>query len=96
MIVHLAFYEWKKTANKEEVNRIVKKIKLLKNRIEGIKDIKAGENFSKYNLGYSHAFVVFAEDKKSLEKYKNNKTHKEIAIKIERIEEESLGFDFED
>jgi hypothetical protein len=96
MIVHLALYKWKRMAKNEEINKIVKEIKSLKNKVKGIIDIKAGKNFSKWSLGYSHAFVVFAKDKVSLERYRDNKMHKKIAAKIEKIEEESLGFDFED
>jgi len=67
MLVHLVLIRWKGGVNKTEVNNLVTDVKKLKNKIDVIIDIYAGENFSQWNDGYTHAIVVMTKNKKDLD-----------------------------
>ena len=96
MIIHIALFKWKNGISKKQIDDLNKELKSLKGKIDGLINIFSGENFSKYSEGFEHAFVIMTKDKKSLEDYRNHPLHLEIANKIEKIEEKSIGVDFEE
>ena len=95
MIIHIVLFKWKSGVSKREIQKVFSDLKNLKNKLEGIDDIKSGENFSKYSEGFGYGPVVLAKDKKALENYRNHPLHLEIAKQTEIMEEKSLGVDFE-
>ncbi|HLC77267.1 MAG TPA: Dabb family protein [archaeon] len=70
--------------------------KLLKKKVDGLIDIRCGENFSKWNEGFTHAVIVMAKTRTALDAYRFHPFHKKVADKIEKMEEKSVGVDFED
>ncbi len=95
MIIHIALFRWKKNISKNHVGKIASELRLLKRKSEGLIDIFCGENFSNYSKGFDYGIVVLFKDKVSLETYRNLPEHKNLAQEIEKIEEDSVGFDFE-
>ena len=96
MIVHIALFKWKKGTNKISIKNALADVRKLKKKIDGLVDIKCGENFSKWNEGFTHAIIVLAKDHTSLDAYRKHTFHKKVAKKIESMEEKSIGIDFED
>jgi hypothetical protein len=96
MIVHIAIYKWKPGTSRNTIETAMADIRALKNKVDGVLDIRCGENFSKWNEGYTHAFVVLARDKSALEAYRNHPDHVEAAKRINLMDEGSIGIDFED
>lgn len=96
MITHIAIFKWKASMGKSEVNKALKDVAMLKTKIPGIMDIRCGENFSKYSKGFTHAVVVTTKNKNALHAYRTHPDHKIIAAKIDKMEEDSIGVDFED
>ncbi len=95
MIVHIALFKWKSNVSPKDIEQILADVRLLKSKVEGIIEIHCGENFSKWNEGFTHAFVIFAKDRIALESYRNHPDHKDVANRIEKIEGKSIGLDFE-
>jgi len=96
MIIHIVLFKWKSGVSKKQIQKVFSDLKNLKDKLEGIDDIKSGENFSKYSEGFEYGLIVLAKDKKALENYRNHPLHLEIAKQIEIMEEKSIGVDFED
>lgn len=96
MIVHIALFKWKPEVTQSQIEQALKEVKALKTASEGIVDIFCGENHHKESKGLTHGIVVITKDQKSLKKYRNHPLHLAIAKNIEQMEEDGIGFDFED
>lgn len=94
MIVHVFLFKWKNDAKKKEIDEIFRDIEKLRSS-EGLIGMRYGEDFSGYAKGHTHALVVSFKDNQSLKKYMNDPLHKHILNRIEKIEEQSIGADFE-
>jgi hypothetical protein len=95
VIVHIALFAWKPGIPEDTIREIATTIQSLKMKIPGVLEIYFGQNFSKWNKGFTHAFVVITKDKQALELYRNHPDHKAIAAEIDSIEAKSIGVDFE-
>ncbi len=96
MIVHIALFKWKKDTKKERIEDLLKGVKELKDKCDGIIDILCGENYHKESKGFTHGVVVIAKNQESLDGYRHHPNHKTVANEIAQIEEDGLGFDFKD
>jgi hypothetical protein len=96
MVIHIAIYKWKSGVTKGAIEEAISEIKTLKNKVNGILDIRCGENYSKWSEGYTHAFLVLCKDNKALDAYRNHPDHLKIAKVIDEMDGGSIGIDFED
>ena len=96
MIFHIALFKWKENVSNEVTTSIMRDVKALKEKVPGILDIHCGENFSEWSTGYTHAFVITAENRAALEAYRMHSDHKAVANRIDQMDAGSMGFDFED
>jgi hypothetical protein len=96
MIIHIALFRWKDDATKESIEGAMNDIRALKHKVDGVIDIKCGENFSVWNEGYTHAFLVLARDRAALDAYRNHPDHRDAAQRIETMDAGSIGIDIED
>lgn len=95
MIVHIALYKWKPGTTNKEVRQAMDEIRLLKTKVPGLIDIHCGENFSKWNEGYTTAIVVLARDRTALDAYRKHPDHERAAKRIDAMDGGSIGIDFE-
>jgi len=58
MIVHIALYKWKDGTTSEAIEQVMADVRALKNKVDGVLDIRCGGNFSVWNEGFTHAFVL--------------------------------------
>lgn len=96
MIVHIALFKWKDNVRQEAIEEAMADVRSLKEKIDGVFDIRCGQNFSKWNEGYTHAFLILARDKEALEAYRNHPDHLDVAKRIDAMDGGSIGLDFED
>ena len=96
MLVHIAIYRWKPGTPSDEVSEALDQVRELRAKVPGVLDIRCGENFSRWNEGYTHAIVVLGEDRAALDAYRAHPDHESVAARIEAIEEAGIGIDFED
>lgn len=83
MVTHIALFQWRQDISPKEIQKIMDDIKNLKPEIPEIINISCGENFSRWNEGYTHAVVVKVKNRTALDAYRMHPTHQ-------------LGIDFED
>lgn len=96
MIIHIALFKWKENIPGEEIKLLMDELKSLKAKIPEVIELYAGENFSKWNEGYTHAVIVKTKTKQDLQSYRSHPAHLPVAKKVEEMEEKSIGIDFED
>jgi hypothetical protein len=95
MVIHTALFKWKKEIAKQDIAKAMNDVMLLKEKIPAIIEIYAGENFSKYSEGFTHAVIVKFKNRQKLDEYRSHPAHEPIAEKIEQMEVSSIGVDFE-
>lgn len=95
MVIHIALYKWKPDTAPEAIEKAMADIRTLKSKVEGVLNIWCGQNFSKWNEGYTHAFLVLAEDRIALDAYRNHPDHVDAAKRIDAMDGGSIGIDFE-
>ncbi len=95
MIIHIALYKFKPEIPQKDIDEALKEVRLLKETIPQIIEISDGENFSQYSKGYTHAIVSKFNSKADIEAYRSHPNHKPIADKLDQMEEDSIGMDFE-
>ena len=95
MIIHIALFKFKPDISKEEVGGVIEGVRDLKNKIPQVIELFAGDNFSKHSQGFTHAIVIKFKSKEDIDAYRAHPSHKPIVDKLEEIEEDSIGIDFE-
>jgi len=95
MVIHIALFKWRKDASQDTIERAMADVRVLKDKIDGIIEIYCGNNFSPWSGGFTHAVIVQAKDKEALDDYRKHPDHVDVAQRIEKMEEKSLGVDFE-
>ena len=95
MVIHIAIFKFNPQHTKEQIDQAMKEVQDLKNKIPQIIEIFAGNNVSKYSQGFTHAIVVKFKSKEDLEAYRAHPDHKPIAEKLDQMEADSIGIDFE-
>ena len=88
-------FKFKPEIPKEEVDKAIEEVRDLKNKIPQIIEFFAGKNFSKHSQGFTHAIIVKFNSKEDIDAYRSHSDHKPVAEKLDQIEEDSIGIDFE-
>jgi hypothetical protein len=96
VVTHIAIYRWKNGTSDHDIEQALADVRLLKEKVDGLLDIRCGKNFSRWNEGYTHAIVVMGRDQASLDAYRSHPDHEAVAKRIEAMEEAGIGIDFED
>jgi len=95
MIIHIALFKFKNEIPKEQVEKAMEEVRDFKDKIPQIVEIYAGKNFSKHSQGFTHAIVIKFKSREDIDAYRAHPNHKPIADKLENMEEDSIGVDFE-
>lgn len=96
MFVHIAIFKWKKGTSNTAVQEALQLVRDVKDRVEGIESILCGENYSKWNQGFTHGVVVTAVSQEAMDMYRADEVHEHAAKLIDAMEEDGIGFDFQD
>lgn len=95
MIIHIALFKFKQKIPKEQVEKVIEQVRDFKEKIPQVVELYAGKNFSKHSQGFTHAIVIKFQSSEDLDAYRAHPDHKPIADKLEEMEEDSIGVDFE-
>ncbi len=96
MFVHIAVFRWKDHVTADEVTGALAIVKSLETQIPGVKGIYVGENYSKWNKGYTHAVVVIGGSQEAIDQYRAHPVHVDVAEAIDSMEADGIGIDFHD
>jgi hypothetical protein len=96
MVQHVILLKWKPEATSEQIEAVIEGLLALKDKIPGILEVRAGEDFSGRNQGYTHGAVFLLKDRAALEAYFPHPMHRKLVDElIQPIRDNSLGFDFD-
>jgi len=94
MVIHIALFAWKSDVSPAQIVKALQDVRDMKSKVPGIVDIYCGENFSRWNEGFTHAFVVLTRDRASLDAYRNHPDHVAVGHLVDSMETKSIGIDF--
>jgi hypothetical protein len=96
MIVHIALFAFKGDQSPAAISEALLAVRNMKDKVPGLIEVRCGENFSRWNEGFTHAVIVLAKDRDALERYRSHPDHVAVGKQIDAMEIKSIGFDFED
>ena len=94
--VHIAIFKWKEGTEEAKIDKALDVVRDLRLKVSGIKDIMCGRNYHPASKGFTHGVVVIADSREALEAYRHHPDHMVVAPLIEAIEQDGIGFDFDD
>jgi heme-degrading monooxygenase HmoA len=95
MNVHIALYKWKSNVSEEEISQALRDVEALAPKVPGIIEISTAKNLSKYSEGYSHVILVRGNTQAAIDAYRAHPDHVAVADKIDSMEDQGIGVDFE-
>jgi hypothetical protein len=96
MIVHIALFAFKSDQSPAAIAAALEEVRRMKHKVDGVIDIRCGDNFSKWNEGFTHGVVVLARDRDALDRYRSHPDHVAVGKLIDAMETKSIGIDFQD
>ncbi|RAP74002.1 Dabb family protein [Paenibacillus montanisoli] len=79
MIEHVVIIKFKENTSSEHLHEVCSRFKLLKGRIPGLVDVRAGINFTDKNQGYQILLTAQFENRAALESYGPHPDHRAVA-----------------
>ncbi|TCJ18905.1 Dabb family protein [Rubrobacter taiwanensis] len=95
MVDHLVFFTVEPHASEEEVEDLLDSIRALKEKVPGVVDLTAGENFSPRSGGYTHGLFARFENRQALDNYMNHSEHLAVVEKLDRLTTGRIVVDYE-
>ena len=96
MVEHQVLFKIKGDATEAQIDEMMKAIRTLQDKIEGIVDLSAGENFSERSQGFTHGVTVRFTDTQALENYLPHPAHQDVVENnIKPILDEIIVVDYE-
>ncbi|MBN8209195.1 Dabb family protein [Bacillus sp. NTK071] len=96
MIEHVVLFKFTNETTKEQKEEGMKRLIQVKDKIPGIVDIQAGNNFSDRSQGFESGLTVRFESRDALEAYGPHPAHQEVVAYLKEIGmTEVLALDFE-
>jgi hypothetical protein len=93
MITHILLIQWRDSVSDQDIEDLFQELRKLKTK--GVKEVKAGQNFSPQPEGFTHAVVVTCKNKESFDNYRTSAKHVIIMQRIQDLEAKSAVVDFE-
>jgi hypothetical protein len=92
--VQIALLKWKPELSEAEIASTLAGYLELAD-IEGILDVAVAENVSPWARGYTHVIYIRARDEAGLANYKADPRRRELAHRVDALEEHGIGIIFE-
>ena len=93
MVIHTLLLQTKPETTDEEMQKVLEKVKMLKQKIPGIVSVQAGKNKNESNYGYTYGFVMHFVDEEHLQAYFPHPEHKAVSPELRRLCVSLLNFD---
>ena len=75
MIEHIVLFRVREDARIEEIEEMLRRLRMLPDEVPGILQLSCGVNFSERSQGYTHGLVVRFPDKAALDAYQVHPNH---------------------
>lgn len=91
MIEHIVLFKARQDATTEEVEQMLRRLRLLKEEVPGIIELSCGANFSERSQGFTHGLYVRFPDRAALDSYQVHPKHQAAVTEAVRPTVESGG-----
>ena len=96
MIEHIVLFQWTSEARRDQIDTVVRELRALEGKIDGIVHLTCGADFSGRAHGFTHALTVRFVDRAALEAYGPHPAHQHVVqTYINPIRANVLACDYE-
>ena len=95
MTTHILLAKWKPTVSDADVQKLFHSIEELRVPIPQILSCQAGENFSTYSMGFTHAVVLTFANRDALQHYLRHPAHRPVVDLWNQLQEQWIGIDLD-
>lgn len=95
MIEHVVLFKLKPETTDHEKNELIRRLRSMEGKIEGMVSLSAGESFTDRHKGYTIGLVTRFVDKAAFEKYGPHPEHVPVKEYLTQICEDVIAVDYE-
>ncbi len=95
MVEHIVLFKMKPESTEAEKEELLRKLRSLEGKIEGIVSLSAGETFTERHKGYRIGLVVRFTDREALERYGPHPEHVPVKEYVAKVCEDVIAVDYE-
>lgn len=95
MVEHIVLFKPKPDITQAQKDELLRRIRGLKGKIEGIVDLSVGESFTNRHQGYTIGLVVRFVDREALERYGPHPEHVPVKAFADQVCEDVIAVDYE-
>lgn len=95
MVEHIVLFKMKPDSTPEQKDELIRKLRELGDKVEGIVSLSAGESFTNRHKGYTVGLVVRLVDKEALERYGPHPGHVPVKEYVAQVCEDVIAVDYE-
>lgn len=95
MIDHLVLFTARDDASKEDLEDLLSSLRDLKNKVPGVVELTAGENFSERAGHFTHGLFARFEDREGLQGYLKHPDHLAVVERLDRLTTGRIVVDYE-
>lgn len=95
MVEHIVLFKMKPESTEAQKEELLRKLRGLEGKIDGIVSLSAGESFTDRHQGYRIGLVVRFVDKEALERYGPHPEHVPVKEYVAQVCEDVIAVDYE-
>jgi len=95
MVEHIVLFKMKPQSTPAEKEELIRRLRGLAGKIDGIVGLSAGETFSDRHKGYTVGLVVRFTDKEALERYGPHPEHVPVKEYVAEVCDDVIAVDYE-
>lgn len=95
MVEHIVLFKMKPQSTQAEKEELVRRLRGLEGKIEGMVSLSAGESFTNRHQGYTIGLVVRFVDKEALARYGPHPEHVPVKAYVDQVCEDVIAVDYE-
>jgi len=95
VVEHIVIFKMKPESTEAEKDELIRKLRGLKGKVEGMVDLSAGESFTERHKGYKVGLVVRFTDREALDRYGPHPAHVPVKEYVAKVCEDVIAVDYE-
>lgn len=95
MVEHIVLFKLKQDATPQQKEELIRRLRGLAGKIEGIVSLSAGESFTNRHKGYTVGLVVRFTDKEALERYGPHPEHVPVKEYVAQVCDDVIAVDYD-
>lgn len=85
MVEHIVLLKFNATTTQEQKDTVIQSLRSLKDKVQGILDLRCNYNFSERGQGFEIGLIVRFESRKALQTYDADPEHKKVVSYMKSV-----------